>query len=664
MRKLSLTCVLMSLIATAALRVSGAQPTRTVLVIYSNDRSLPANRQIDDAIRETLDAETNLDLKYQTEFLDYPRYGDIADTAYDKLVSGFLRGKYAGQSLDVIVAAGPAALRFLLRHQDDLFLDVPIVAIAVTQASLEGPPMPARFLSIPITLEYRHTLDLAVCLQPKATEIVVVTGASDFDVAREKSIRKALAGWHGHPPIHYWSGLRFGDALNELSRLPHNTIVYTPGLEQDGSGRSYSSRDAVQRMAETSAAPLYGPYGTLINYGIVGGYVFEMAEVGRQVGQVLQRILGGEKLTQRDMPDPTPSRYVVDWKQMNRWNLREANLPPGTIIVNREPSAWQKYKRYILGSLLLLALQSLLIFYLLLEQRRRRLAQQQLGERLRFETLIAKVSSEFANLDRGRIDLAILHSLQRIQEFFRLSIASIWQPHYSGSQFFCTHRWPEDAASRVDSVPSDALPDTVRRLSHGESVVFSNENEMSGLEDCASFRSARIKSFFAIPIQSENRLLGALSLVNVDEAISWPADTLTRLSTIVDILGGALARQHAAEALRESEVIRGVILEYMHSNVVVIDKDGLVVETNENWSDAASKDNASAEPSVAVGFDYFEICRKAIGSENAMEPLVGIQSVLSGSRQNFETEYASPASSDPKWFRILPCDCPEKRGER
>ena len=662
MRKLFLTCVLTSLVATAALPVSGAQPTRTVLVIYSNDRSLPANRQIDDAIRETLGADTHLDLRYQTEFLDYPRYGDIADEGYDKLVSGFIRGKYAGQSVDVIVAVGPAALRFLLRHQDDLFLDVPVVAIAITRTSLDGPPMPVRFLSIPITIEYRRTLDLAVRLQPKATEIVIVTGASDFDVTREKSIRKALTGWPEHPPIRYLSGLGFGEVLNELSRLPHNTIVYTPGLEQDGSGTTYSSRDVVQRMAEISAAPLYGPYGTLINFGIVGGCVFEMADVGRQAGHVIQRILAGEKPTQRDMPDPTPSHYIVDWKQMSRWHLAEANLPSDTIVVNREPGAWQKYKRYILGSLLLLALQSLLIFYLLLEQRRRRLAQQQIAERLRFETLIARVSSEFANLDRGRTDLAILHSLQRIQEFFRLSVASIWQPQNSGTKFFCTHRWPGDAAGRVNSVPSDAFPDTVRRLSRGESVLFSAENEMSGLEDCESFRMARIKSFFAIPIHSENHLLGALSLVSVDNAIPWPTDILARLRTIVDILGGALARQNAAEALRESEVIRGVILEYMHSNVVVIDNDGMVLEMNESWSDSAARDNSSAESSVAVGLDYFEICRKAIGSENATEPLVGIQSVLSGSRQNFETEYAAPASSEPKWFRMTAMRLPSAKG--
>jgi hypothetical protein len=112
MRKMLLSCVLTSLIGLAGLPASGAVRTHTVLVVYSNVQSLPADTQVDEKLRETLAVNTSLGLNYQTEYLDYPRYGEDNDRTYDKLVDDFLRAKYAGKSIDVIVAVGPEALLF------------------------------------------------------------------------------------------------------------------------------------------------------------------------------------------------------------------------------------------------------------------------------------------------------------------------------------------------------------------------------------------------------------------------------------------------------------------------------------------------------------------------------------------------------------------------
>ncbi len=526
----------------------------------------------------------------------------------------------------------------------------------------EDQPLPSRFLCIPIVLEIRPTLELAVRLQPKASEIVVVTGTSNFDLDWEKRIRTALTEWQAHPPVRYLSGLPLNDILGNLSRLPHNSIVYSPGMQRDGSGQAYANRDVVRRMAEVSSAPLYSSYSTMINFGIVGGYVFDMADLGRQAGEVVQRILAGKKLTQKDMPDALPSHHVVDWNQLERWHLPEENLPPGTTIVNREPSPWQKYKSYILSALLLLTLESLLIFYLLAERRRRRLVQEQLAERLRFETLVAQVSSEFANLEDGQVDRAILHTLQRVQESFRLSVAGIWQLQNAGRTFVCTHLWPEDSGDSPSAISPDAFPGTAIRLSRGENVIFSGEGEMCKLEDCESFRKAGIRSLHALPLQSENHILGALSLVNVTEATSWPTDVVPWLSTIADILGGALARKHAAEALRESEVLKGVILDYMQSNVVVIDNDGVILEVNQHWIDSAKRDGASSKFGIGVGVNYLEVCQKDIGSEEAMQALVGIRSVMRGSRPTFESEYACHSPSQQRWFRMTVMRLPRASG--
>jgi signal transduction histidine kinase len=660
MRKLLLPGALFALLA-VVVPMSGSGPSGTVLVVYSNDRALPANVLIGDNLRETIGTRADFDLKYQTEFLDYPHYGDETDQAYDKLISDFLRAKYANQRLDIIVAVGPQALRFFLRHQDDLFPTIPVLGIAVGRLSAADSAATSRFLTIPISLDVRHTLELAVRLQPQATRIVVVTGASQFDLVWEQRINEVLAEWNAHPPVRYLRGLALADISNELSRLPANTIVYTPGFQQDGSGRAYANREAVHRMAEVSSAPLYSPYGTMIDFGSVGGYVFEMGDVGIQAGQVVNRVLAGEKLTQRDMPNALPSQYVVDWNQLKRWHLSEANLPPGTRIVNRVPDPWEKYKNYLWGIALLLTLEGLLILYLLAERRRRRRAQKQLADRLRVEILVARVSSEFANLQGGQIDPAILRSLKSLQEFFRSSVACVWQSQNHGTQLLCTHLWPQSVIAEKSVISPGDFPDALSKLLRGETVLIAADVE-SNKAKFKSLHNSAIRSLLAVPMQSEKRFLGALTLLNATEAGSWSADIVPQLGTIADILGGALARRYAAQALRESEVLKSVILDYMGSAVVVLDNEGVIVEVNQHWVDSATRDGAAEQFRVGVGVNYLDVCRRDIGSEEAIQALSGIRSVLSGSSRTFESEYACDSPSESRWFRMTVIRLPRSSG--
>ncbi len=503
---------------------------------------------------------------------------------------------------------------------------------------------------------------MAVRLQPEAKEIIVVNGASNFDLRWDARIRKTFTEWPTHPPVRYLTGLPLSDVLSELSRLPNNAIVYSPGMQRDGGGQTYSGRDSIRRMAQASSAPLYSSYSTMIEAGIVGGYVFEMADVGRQAGQVVRRLLAGEKLSQKDMPAPLPSHYVVNWNQLERWHLPEANLPPGTTIVNRAISPWEQYKRYILTALVILALQLLLIVILLLERRRRLKTQSLLAERLRFETLLAQVASSFSMVNPGGVvDYPILQCLRSVRDFFVVDLASIWQFQQESGVLLRTHVSPEDAAIRI-AITFERLPNTVQRLIRGEIVQFSDEEERENLEDAEKFHDADIKSFLAIPLQSDEKAIRVLALMATSKAILWPSDIVIRLRTIADILGNVLARQNTAKALRESEILKGSILESLRSNVCVIDSAGFIIEVNQTWLDFAVENDMPEQSAMGVGLNYLEICLKSASSDESMEARAGILSVLEGSRQIFEMEYACHSPTKQRWFRMTAMRLPRPQG--
>ena len=87
-----------------------------------------------------------------------------------------------------------------------------------------------------------------------------------------------------------------------------------------------------------------------------------------------KNILAGEK------PGSIPAAYSFaaaanfDWHQLRRWYIAEFALPPGTIVLNRQPPVWERYRKYALAGIALIILQALLIAGLLWQRVRRRSA--------------------------------------------------------------------------------------------------------------------------------------------------------------------------------------------------------------------------------------------------------------------------------------------------
>ena len=64
-----------------------------------------------------------------------------------------------------------------------------------------------------------------------------------------------------------------------------------------------------------------------------------------------------------------------DWRELQHWNIREADLPAGSQIDFREPSFWRQHRWTVVGVAGVVLMQTLMISALLFERFRRRLAE-------------------------------------------------------------------------------------------------------------------------------------------------------------------------------------------------------------------------------------------------------------------------------------------------
>jgi PAS domain S-box-containing protein len=71
---------------------------------------------------------------------------------------------------------------------------------------------------------------------------------------------------------------------------------------------------------------------------------------------------------------------MFDWRALQRWGLNEKRVPPGSIVLNRVPSVWDAYRKYILGAIFVVFAETLLVFALLWQRARRREVERSLRE--------------------------------------------------------------------------------------------------------------------------------------------------------------------------------------------------------------------------------------------------------------------------------------------
>jgi PAS domain S-box-containing protein len=370
------------LLIVLALLVSGAQSRaadapKRVLILHSFNYSFPATTLMSEAVRKRLLERFPQGLEIEADFLDLARY---PDAAHAQRMVNFLREKYAGVHLDAVVVIGPSGVPFILEHRDAVGAGVPIIFSDLTRATYEALHLPPDVTGVISEPHPEKTIELAQRLQPGARRLVVIGGSDAVDHRWLEAARKAIEAHNPKLETAYWSGFTYDALLADVSRLPADSIVLLLTVFADSEGKRFIPRNVATSVAKASAAPVYGLFETYLGRGIVGGYVDTYESLGTTIADMVLEILSGTDaatLAPRTNPGTT---FRVDARAMDRWGLKERNLPPGSVVQFKEPSLWDEHRKFVLGTVLVLALQSFVVAGLLFQRRRRRQAELSLKE--------------------------------------------------------------------------------------------------------------------------------------------------------------------------------------------------------------------------------------------------------------------------------------------
>ncbi|WP_246667722.1 sensor histidine kinase [Bradyrhizobium macuxiense] len=257
-----------------------------------------------------------------------------------------------------------------------------------------------------MTSKLRDAVTAARAVVPGLRSVVLVGAEWDRQVLFRNWKDEIAAGIPGLDIIEI-IGRPMADVIERVKALPdHSAIIYT-GLYSDGKDNYYPPSDALAFVAAKANRPIVVASETFLDAGGIGGFTIVPSLIGAEAARRSLRILDGEA------PENLPPSVVdvvhpiFNWRQMQRWNVSEANLPKGSEIRFRDPTFLEKYRWRAVALVTALLVQTTLIAFLLHERFMRRKAEVESRNRL----------SDLAHINRqataGELSSSIAHELNQ-----------------------------------------------------------------------------------------------------------------------------------------------------------------------------------------------------------------------------------------------------------
>jgi len=442
----------------ASLHAQSSDRPYRILVLYWDNKDFPGNVKFDESFKAVLQQSPNSrNLEYYPEYMETTRFpGKRQDFLHD-----YLRQKYDGRSIDVVVATADIPLNFLLQYRADLFPNSPIVFLATTSRGKETLSAGPGITGIIHQSTYRETLELALKLHPNTKQLFVISGSPERDKRYETAARRELSEFTSKVEIIYLTDLPLNELISRTASLPSNSIaLYVWQQSVNEQGKLLETFEVLARIAPTASVPIYGMGTGNLGQGIVGGYLQGPDTNGAKLAEITLRILSGTH-PQDIGVEGAPKVPMFDWRQLQRWGISEENLPPGSFIGFRVLTFWHQYKWYIAGILTLSLLQTLFIVVLLVERSRRRRARRALAQlnaelEERIATRTAALNNKTRELETFAYSVAhdLKAPLRGIDGYSRLLLEDYFeQLDEEGRSFLKTiHTSTEEMAQLIDDL--------------------------------------------------------------------------------------------------------------------------------------------------------------------------------------------------------------------
>lgn len=287
------------------------------------------------------------------EYLDWKRFPDEDNR---EIVYQSLLRKYAGKSFGVVIVSDNAALEFVLKYRQDMFMGATIVFCGIngfTDAMIAGHDGVTGVLE---DVDAAGTLDTALAILPKTRKALLLVENTETGAAQKADMMRAASRHKDRLELAVLDNATLEEALAACGGdAAKDTVLLLGSFGRDRSGRIFPDF-AIDLLCAGCDTPIFVMWDFLVGKGAVGGSVLSGKLQGREAARMAMRILDGEHSP--PVLKTPPTQLLFDNDQLRRFGIDTARLPKGSLLLNEPVTVFRQYRElvpFVLGSMVVMA---------------------------------------------------------------------------------------------------------------------------------------------------------------------------------------------------------------------------------------------------------------------------------------------------------------------
>jgi signal transduction histidine kinase/ABC-type uncharacterized transport system substrate-binding protein len=381
--------LLLGIVAVLAMTGAALSEPKRVLILHPIGKDFAPWSDYAKIFREELLRQSPEGIDFYETSLATARSSEAEERPFAE----YLQALFAKRQPDLVVAISSPAIRFIQRHRQQLFSSVPAVFMGVDQRRIPEGTLTKNDVAVVSVNDFHLIVENILNVLPKTTDVAVVLGNSPNEHYWFEQLRAESKPFENRVRFTWFNGLSFEEMLQRAAVLPPNTAIVFHLLTVDAAGVPHEAGEAMARLRAVSNAPIFSYSDLFLGKGIVGGPLISISAVGQQAAGAAVRILRGDAPGDISTPPIGFSSPRFDWNELQRWNISESRLPPGSEVYFQTPNVWEQYRTQIAATVAALLLQAAIISWLLLERRRRYFAQAEATSRRREVVRLNRVTT-------------------------------------------------------------------------------------------------------------------------------------------------------------------------------------------------------------------------------------------------------------------------------
>jgi PAS domain S-box-containing protein len=395
---------LVLIVLLAYIPTSRALPRKQkVLVIHSYHQGLNWTDSITAGIQSVLSRQKNVEIHF--EYLDTKRN---YHPEYMKELLALYKRKLYNIPFKVIIVSDDNAFNFIRQYRDIYYPNVPVVFCGVNQYRPNLLDGMSNITGVSEEVDFHSTIALMLSLHPTLDTVLVVDDNHSLvaEINRSQTV-KAIAALKPKTKFLFIKDVTLNEMLDKVAKLKGRKAILLNNYTQDKNGSYISFDENIQLIRERANVPIYSTWNFYLGEGIVGGMLTSGYKQGRLAAQLALKILKGSKADSLPVVRTGYNAYEFDYNQLNRFGINLKKLPPGSLIINKPPTFFERHRISIYTSLILILLliATILISRFKRKRRERELIRQndELERRVRQRTIEVQKANEVLEEQKEQI---------------------------------------------------------------------------------------------------------------------------------------------------------------------------------------------------------------------------------------------------------------------